>query len=70
LQHENLQQLTSKEALINKGTKANLIELEKSLDVKTQVVEKGTNTDPIDIITRKNANPTEVRISLDVKYKR
>ena len=57
---ERLEKFTNKEALTNP------IELEKSLDVKIQIVEKGTNTNPINITTQKDANLVEVRISLDV----
>jgi hypothetical protein len=43
------------------------VELEKSLDIKVQAMEKGTNTDPINITNKKDANPMEVRISSDVE---
>jgi hypothetical protein len=43
------------------------MELEKSSDIKIQVMEKGTNTDPINITTQEDANPVEVRISSDVE---
>jgi hypothetical protein len=52
-----LEQLTNNEALISKETMIDPIELEKSLDVKIQVMEKGTNIDPINITTQKDANP-------------
>lgn len=45
------------------------IELEKSLDVKIQVMEKGTDIDPINITTQKYANPEEITISSDVEVK-
>jgi DNA repair exonuclease SbcCD ATPase subunit len=61
-----LEQLTKKEALINKETMTEPMELEKSPDVKIQVVEKGTNTDPINITTQEDAKLVEVRISSDV----
>jgi predicted nuclease with TOPRIM domain len=60
-----LEQLTNKEALINKETMTNLIELEKSFGVKIEVMEKQTNIDPIDITNQKDANLVEVGISLD-----
>jgi hypothetical protein len=59
--------LTNKEALISKETMTNPIELDKSFNVKIKVVEKGTNTDPIDITTQKYPNSVEVRISSDVE---
>lgn len=43
------------------------MELEKPLDIKIQVKEKGTNTKPINTATHKDANPMEARISLDVE---
>ena len=57
-----IKQLTNKEALTEK-TMTNLIEFKKSLDVKVQVVEGGTNTNPIDIIYQKDSNPIKVGIS-------
>jgi hypothetical protein len=41
-------------------------EASKSSDVKIQVVEKGTNTDPIHITTQEGAKSVEVRTFLDV----
>jgi hypothetical protein len=67
LQQETLKQLTSKESLIDKETIIGPIEIEKSLDVKIQTMEKGTNTNPIDITNPKDANPVEVGISSDVE---
>jgi hypothetical protein len=69
LLQNKLEQLTRKEASINKETMIKPMELEKSSDVKIQVVEKGTNTDPINITTQKDANLVEVRIFLDVEHK-
>ena len=61
LQNE-LEKTTKKEASINKETMTEPMELEKSSDLKIQVIEKGINTYPINITTRKDANPVEVRI--------
>ena len=42
------------------------IKLKKYLDIKIQVMEKGTITNPINIATQKDANQVEVRISSDI----
>jgi hypothetical protein len=47
-----------------------LMELEKFSDIKIQVMEKGTNTDPINITTQKYANLVEVRMSSNVEVQR
>ena len=49
--------------MFNKETITNPIELKKFLDVKIQVVENGTNTNPIDIVTQKDENLVEVGLS-------
>jgi hypothetical protein len=41
--------------VIDKETMTDLVEIEKSLDVKIQISEKGTNIDPIDIKNQKYA---------------
>jgi hypothetical protein len=48
---KKLEQLTNKEASINKETLNEPMELEKSLDIKIQVMEKETNTDLVNITT-------------------
>jgi hypothetical protein len=42
-------------------------EASKPSDVKIQVVEKGTNTDPINITTQEGAKSVEVRTTSDVE---
>jgi hypothetical protein len=42
--------------LIDKETMIDPIEVEKSFAIKTQTMEKGTNTDPINITTQEGAN--------------
>jgi hypothetical protein len=48
----------------------NPIELEKSLDVKIQTMEKGTDTVQVDIQNQKYANSVEVGISSYVEVQR
>jgi len=50
LQQETLEQLTHKESMIDKETMTNHVEIKKSLDVKIQTLEKGTNTNPSKIL--------------------
>jgi hypothetical protein len=52
LLHNKLEQLTKKEELIKKETMTQPMELKKSPDIKIQFVEKGTNTNPINITTQ------------------
>jgi hypothetical protein len=60
LQNDNKSLENKLEQLIKK-------EASKSLDVKIQDVEKGTNTNPIHRITQKGAKLVEVRTTLDVE---
>ena len=43
------------------------IQQQKSSDIKIQVMEKGINIYRINITMQKDANPIEVRISLEVE---
>jgi len=43
------------------------MELEKSLDVKTPILDKKINTNPITLTTQKNANPNDVKRSSNVE---
>ena len=65
--HKKLEKLTKKEALINKETMNGPMELYQLLNIKTQSMNKGTNTNLANTTTPKDANPIEIRISLDIE---
>jgi len=50
-QQETLKQLNNKESLIDNETMINHVEIEKSLAMKTQTMEKGINTVPNEILS-------------------
>jgi hypothetical protein len=43
------------------------MELEKSLDVRIPILDKGINTDPVNLTTQKDANPTDLKRFSNVK---
>jgi hypothetical protein len=53
--------------LVDKETMIEPMELEKSSDVKISIVDKGINTDPVNLTTQKDANPVDVKRSSNVK---
>ena len=55
LQQEILEQLTHKESIIDIERMTDLVEIEKSSDMKIQTLEKGTNIGPTDIKNQKDA---------------
>jgi hypothetical protein len=62
-----LEQLINKESLVDKETMTEPMELEKSSDVKIPIVDKGINTDPVNLTTQKDANPADVKRSSNVE---
>jgi chromosome segregation ATPase len=62
-----LEQLINKESLVDKETMTEPMELEKSLNIKIPIMDKGINSDPINLTTQKDANPTDVKRSLHVE---
>jgi hypothetical protein len=66
LQNE-LDQLINKESLVDKETMIEPMELENSSDVNIPIMDKGINTDPVNLTTQKDANPTNVKRSSNVE---
>jgi hypothetical protein len=62
-----LEQLIDKESLVDKGTTTKTMELEKSLNTKIPIMDKGINSDLVNLTTQKDANPTDVKRSLHVE---
>jgi hypothetical protein len=62
-----LDQLINKESLVDKETMIEPMELEKSSDVNIPIMDKGINTDPVNLTTQKDANPTNVKRSSNVE---
>jgi hypothetical protein len=56
-----LDQLINKESLVNKETVIEPMELEKYSDVNNTIVDKGINTEIVNLTTQKDANPTNVK---------
>ena len=62
-----LEQLINNEALVDKETINEPMELEKYSDVKLSIVDKGINTDAVNLTTQKDTDPTDVKRSSNVK---
>jgi hypothetical protein len=67
LLQNKLEKLINKESLVDKEVMTEPMELEKSSYVKIPILDKGINTNPVNLKTQKDANPTDVKRSSNVK---
>ena len=64
---DKLEQLTNKESLVDKETMTGPMEIEKYSNEKNMIMDRGINTDPVNLTAQKFANLVDVKRSSHIQ---
>jgi hypothetical protein len=65
--HDKLEQLTNKESLVDKETMIEPMEIEKYSNEKNFIMDKGINTNPVNLTTQNFVNSVDVNRSSHIQ---